>query len=129
MFDRRFYQRVGVGMRCVVFNNKTGVEWQGKLYDISESGIRLCLDKGSDISCLRVGNLIAFQGVDSYSYLESMQNRKVVVQGVAKIIRLDIDNFEMGAELIEPSSSLLQEYIAERKVVGWLHDDFIITSV
>lgn len=116
-------------MLCVIFNNKTGVEWQGKLYDISESGIRLCLDKGIDMSCLQIGDLIAFQGIDSYSYLEDMQRRKVVVQGVAKITRLDIENFEVGAELIEPSSSLLQEYIAERKVVGWLHGNFITTSV
>lgn len=126
MIDRRYYQRVGIGIKCVIFSDKTPYEWTGRLYDISESGIRLCLDKDNDISKLEVGNLIAFQGVDEYSYLLSCKSKRVVVQGVARITRLS--KLEIGAELFEPSS-LLQQYISERKVASWLHDDLTITSV
>jgi len=114
MRDKRWYERVKVGINATIYIN--GKEFPVILKDISENGIAfICKNSVTLQQEVLLGDTIGFHSLDNYTL--SNTTHKDLIYGCGKIIRFDdvLDGSKvLGLSLKQPTM-LLRKYICNRK--------------
>ncbi len=121
MFNRRYYERMNIGVKCVLYlQSGEEREVSAILRDVSESGIGLLLPDYENLAAsLKEGLEMTFIFCDSYRvYGEIVDN---VVEGNAKVVRTAVteEGIILGCILTNPRQ--LESYIRDRKVAYYLN--------
>lgn len=121
MFNRRYYERMNIGVKCVLFlQSGEEREVSAVLRDVSESGIGLLLsDYEGLLPVLKDGLEMTFVFCDNYRVYGEIVDR--VVEGNARVVRTAMteDGIILGCILTNPRQ--LETYIRDRKVAYYLN--------
>lgn len=119
--DRRLYKRTVVDLMSnfIVKPNEPGFfEFEGKIYDISECGIKVLVEGENAKTILdkiKLDDKIAFQSIDEYVLFN--EKRTDIFQGDAKVIRISEDDNKVviGCK-IDRMTEEVEEYIKNKKM-------------
>ncbi len=119
--ERRFYQRAVVGLTSnfIVVKNEPGQrEFNGRIEDLSECGIRISVEEDSYndiVSNIAIGDKILFQSFDAYTLYDV--KRTDVFKGESEVVRVEIKDGKViiGCKMDQLSPDL-SEYIKNKKL-------------
>ena len=127
MEDRRFFRRVDLELRCNLYlkeRRKGENEFIGTLLDVSEEGMKVCIDKKEYrkvSSVITEGTELDFQAVDRVGICGA--ERMCILQGSARVLRVEeIDGRSLLGCKVYPGSASYDEFVRSKKVSIFLQE-------